>query len=330
MKDEVVYLELDEQEIDEVTINPVNAYAILQEVIQKIPDNYYSPPIAQEVYYRQVLETNNELSILEEGHYNIVNTFDRSKLLRSVSVKKARGFVDMSSYASLGKMVAKNINEKKILEGETAEGLLEFNPDMKALRNDKDGIFGDNSLKYYDYKFVGFSIKNGNTLYMIRFDQKEGFKKTLYQGMMYIDTATMAVVEIEANLSPIGIDFQKLLPLKIRMLAKIAGYNIKINDIAFTARYEQYNGFWLIKQGGFQLKGSVAKRKGESLNGNLKLDYYVHRNYPKGEYYNIRSPYERIPSDLSKFEEQYFWEDQVLPNLPDRVNNKIKEGLSKP
>ena len=329
MKDDVVFLEIDEQNIDEVTINPINAYAIVQKAIERIPENYYSPPIAQEVYYRQVLETNDELSILEEGNFNIINTFNRTKMPKSVTVKKARGYVDMSAYAELGKMVAKNIDDDSIYVALTAESLLGFNPDMQALRSDNDGIFGDNSLKFYNYKFVGMSIKNDRMLYMIKFDQKEGKKKTLYQGTMYVDTGSYAVVEIEANLSPLGIDFQKLLPLKIRLLAKIAGYTINIQDVAFQAKYTQYNGYWVIDHGGFQVKGSVAKRKGVTLNGNLKLDYFVHRNYPKGEFFNVRTKYEVIESDLAPFKEVYFFEDQGLPLLSDKVRNKVNQKLNK-
>lgn len=329
MKDEVVFLEVDEQEIDEVTINPINAYAVLQMAIERIPENYYSPPIAQEVYYRQVLETNEDLSILEEGHFNIINTFDRKKMANNVSVKKARGYVDMSPYADLGKIVAKNLEDDSVYVAETAASLLQFNPDMEALREDKEGIFGEHSLKFYDYKFVGMSIKNGSMQYMIKFDQKEGKKKTLYQGLIYIDTASYAVVEIEASLSPIGVDFQKLLPLRVRLLAKIAGYTITIQDIAFHAKYTKYNGYYVVNQGSFQLKGSVARRKGAPLNGNLKLNYYVKRNYPKGEFYNVRSKYEVIESNLEPFTDAYFFDDQGLPELSDKLKNIVLHKLNK-
>jgi hypothetical protein len=329
IREEVVFLELDEQKIDEVTINPINAYAIVQKAIERIPANYYSPPIAQEVYYRQILETNEELNILEEGHFNIINTFNRKKMPKSVSVKNARGYIDMKAYADLGKIVARNIDDDSIYIALTAESLLGFNPDMEALRNDNDGIFGDNSLKYYNYKFAGMSIKNDRILYMITFDQKEDKKKTLYQGIMFIDTANYAVVEIEANLSPIGIDFQKFLPLKVRLLAKIAGYTINVQDIAFKAKYVQYNSYWVIDHGGLQLKGSITKRKGVTLNGSLQLDYFVRRNYPKGEFFNMRTKYEVIASDLAPFNDAYFFEDRGLPALSDKLRNKVKQKLSK-
>jgi hypothetical protein len=328
MKSDVVYLELDEQNIDEVTVNPINAFAIVQKAIDRIPDNYYSPPVAQEVYYRQILETNGDISILEEGHFNIINTFNRTKMPKSVSVKKARGFADMAPYASLGKMVANNIDDDSIYVAASAEVILEYNPNMEDLVNNKDGIFGQNSLKYYDYKFIGFSIINGHTLFMIKFDQREGVKKTLYQGTLFIDTTSFAVVEIEANLSPMGIDFQKLLPFKLRLLAKIVGYNINIKDLAYSAKFELYNGYWLVKQGSFQLKASVAKRKGETLNGNLNLNFFVKRNFPKGEFYNLRSKYEVIESNLEPFREQYFFQDQGLPDFSDFFKDKLTQKLN--
>ncbi|MFT4969185.1 MAG: hypothetical protein ACI9O4_000930 [Chitinophagales bacterium] len=325
MKNDEIFLTVDEQEIDEVIVQPKNAFEIVQAAIKKIPDNYYANPVGQEVFYRQSLVTNGELSILEEGKYHLLNTFHRKKLPRNVVMKKARAFIDMSAYEELGKIVAKNLLEDSVYVSQTAEILLAFNPDLTDLQEDKQGIFGSNAFKNYNYNYVGMAIKGGLVLYIISFDQKEDVKKTLYQGEMYIDTASMAITEIQASLSPQGIDLQKFMPLKFRLLAKLAGFKINIEDISFNAQYKEQDGFWVVANAGFDLKGQVSRRKGEVLNGTLHLDYRVLNNFPKTEFYNLPSPYNVLPSSIQEFQDQSFWQGVNYLN----VDVKVEEALNK-
>lgn len=328
MKNDVVLLELNEQEIDEVVVQPRNAYEIVQEALNKIPDNYYANPIGQEVFYRQSLVTNEELSILEEGKYHILNNFHRRKIPRNVVVKKARAFIDMTPYEQLGKMVAKNLIADSIYVEETAQSILAFNPDLNSLKDDKQGIFGDNAFKNYDFNYMGMAVKGGHTMYMISFDQKEDVKKTLYKGVMFIDTASMAIREVDASLSPQGIDIQKFLPLKMRMLAKLTGFSIYIEDVSFNARYEESDGFWIIDEAGFDLKGKVSRRKGDVLNGTLHLDYIVLRNFPKTEFYNVASSYNVLPSSLEEFKNQNFWQGNSYIPMDGKVGNALERMLT--
>ena len=178
--------------------------------------------------------------------------------------------------------------------------------------------------------YGGMSIKNNHVMYIIHFDQKEGLKKTLYKGSIYIDTASLAIVEFEAGLSPEGLDFQKVLPLKLRLLAKIAGYKINIQDIFIQAKYELYDGFWVIDNGGFQLKGSIAKKKDAPIFGELNLSFNVLNNFPKTQYYNVASKYNTIPSDLSQFKDSYFWGNLSIIPLPSRAAAYLEQKITQP
>lgn len=327
MKKEVIFLEVDEQEIGEVLIQPKNAYELVQEVLLKVPDNYYANPIAQEVFYRQSLLTNGDLALLEEGRFNILNNFHRKQIPGNVVVEKARGFIDLSVYDALGKIVAKNLEDDSVSVAETAETLLAFNPDLATLQADKQGVFGENAFKNYTFTYMGIAMKGGHTLYMVGFDQKEDLKKTLYKGVMFIDTASMAVAEIEVGLSPQGLDLQKLLPLKYRLLAKIAGFSIYIENVSFTAKYIMLDDFWLIDRGMFILKGSVSRRKGEVLNSVLQLDFKVLDNYSKTAYYNIPSSYNVLPSSLEEFKEDDFWQGENHLPISSAVEEALKNKL---
>lgn len=328
-KDNTVYLSIKDYELSEVVFRPVNAYDLLQEVVRKIPKNYYSEPIGQEVFFRQIMHTNGELNILEEGHFDILNSFRKDKLPKNVSVHKARGFVDLEEYADLGRIIANNIDDDSINIEETAEILLAFNPNQKSFLEDDQSIFSENAKKLYDISYQGLIEKDGNVCYFLTFDQKEGLKKTLFKGVFYIDTATMAITEFQASLSPEGLDYQKFLPLKIRMLIRIAGFKISIKNIAYYAKYEWYNDYWVIKEGSFHGEGGISRGKGAVLNGSLSLNYYVDHNYPKQSFYNRSSPYAVIASDALLFKDLEFWQSSevYMPKLNVYIQKLLNQKI---
>jgi hypothetical protein len=330
MKNDIIYLEIEEQEIAEMKVHPINPFLLLRSAIVKIPSNYYSTPIGQEIFYRQLLYTNEDLSVIEEGHYHLLNNFQQEKIPKRVTVKKSRAYHDYSAYENLGNLVTKNLISDSVNIAEVAEEILNFNPNLKTLTDSKDGVFSSTALKFYDFSYGGMSIKNNHVMYIIHFDQKEGVKKTLYKGSIFIDTASLAIVEFEAGLSPEGLDFQKVLPLKMRILAKIAGYSINIQEISIQAKYEVYNEFWVIDKGEFQLKGTIAKKKVAPIQGVLHLSYDVLNNYPKNQYYNLSSKYRVIPSNIEDFENSYFWGNLNVIPLPTKAAYILEQKLTKP
>jgi len=321
MRSDVIYLEVQEQKIKEVVVSPLNPHLLVQEAIDKIADNYYSKPIGQEVFYRQTLVSNDVMSLIEEGHFDIINPFHRTRMPKNITVKKARAYADLSVYQNLGKMVAKNLEEDSLYIKNSAQVILGFNPNIEYLTQDKTGFLGENREKFYEFKYAGIAIKNNRVLHIIQFDQKENLKKTLYQGTLYIDTTSKAVVEINSHLSPEGVEYQKLLPLRFRLLAKLGGYKIQVNDISFSAKYTPYNGYWVINEGDFTLNGSIAKRKNTPILGELNYAFKVLNNFDKKEFFNKKTPYDVISSDKTPFNDKYFWGELNTPYL------KEKEGV---
>jgi hypothetical protein len=297
-----------EQTLDEVIIKPVDPFNLLLAAIEKIPKNYYAPPVTQHAFYRQYIVANNELIGLEEADFTMINTFNKKPLDAPVSVKKSRGMIDFEVIKSLGKMVEKNIKDDTLYIKENTELLRAFNPDYEAISQNKKGFLGEKGDKQYVYRYNGLVLKDDRVAHFISFDQKEKLKKTLFRGNVYIDTATLAVMEIEAELSPQGVDFQKLLPLKFRLLAKLLGFTIEIYDINFKAHYAPYRDFWVVNKGSYYVSGAIFKKNGPAINGYFAAEYFVKENLPKHQYYNVRTPYEKIVPNLEDFKNDNFWD----------------------
>lgn len=327
-KREPVELMPSEQTIGEVVIKPVNAFELLQKALEKIPDNYYSPPIAQNAFYRQYGVANNQLIAFEEADFSMVNNFNRRMKDEMVTVHKARGIIDFEVIKSLGKLVEKSVKDDTLFIAENAALLRAFNPDYEQLIEDKKNFLGEKGEKQYKYSYNGLVNKDGLVVHYISFDQKEKLKKTLFRGNVYIDTASLAIVEIQAELSPLGVDFQKLLPLKFRLLAKLLGFSIEIYDIKFRAHYSKHNNFWVIKDGDYYLSGKISKKNGVSIEGDFIAEYWVKENYPRQNFYYRKSEFDKILPDAKPFRQNDFWNDENKFPLSEKVfrllQNQIK------
>lgn len=327
MRSDVIYLKVKEEQLNEVVVTPINAYKLINEAADKIPENHYSIPIGQEVFYRQTLTTNNELSIIEEGHYDILNTFNRKALPKNATIKKARGFIDLTPYRDLGKIVSKNIEDDSLDIEQSSQVILGFNPDLEDLRSDKNSVLGKNNDKNYVFNYAGMAIKNGVVMHIVTFDQAEGIKKTLFKGTVYIDTASLAIVEIDAHLSPEGIDFQKLIPLRFRLLMKLGGYTVSVKALAFSAKYVKYGDFWVVNEGGFSGVGNISRRDKVSLNGNLSSNFKVLRNYDRANFYRKNSDYNTIPSKIEDFSNKYFWGSTETLKMDANIESLLNKKL---
>lgn len=316
-----------EQTIDEVVIYPVNAFDLLQKAIEKIPQNYYSKPLVQTAFYRQYGVANNELIAFEEADFAMVNFFNEKSKKDFVSVEKARGLIDFEIIKSLGKLVEKNIKDDSLFIIDNAALLKAFNPNYEQLIEDKKSFFGEKGEKQYVYSYNGLVMKDDRVVHYVSFDQKEKLKKTLFRGNVYIDTATLAIVEIEAELSPQGVDFQKLLPLKFRLLVKLLGFSIEIYNIKFRAHYSLNNDFWVVKDGDYLVSGKISKKNGVSIAGDFIAQYWVKENIPKQNFMKKSSEYDIILPDIEPFKNANYWDKNNIFPLNSNVRKLLDEQL---
>lgn len=325
----IFYLTPVDENIEEVIIYPTDPFELLQKAIERIPENYHAPSIAQSAIYRQAIVANNELLGIEEADFNMVNTFHKKPYPYNVEVQKSRGFVDLSMVKELGRVVERNLKDDTLYIADNAEILRFFNPDYEAIVDNRKGFLGEKGDKLYEYKYNGLVLKDNHVAHFISFDQKENLKKTLFRGNVYIDTATLAVIEIEAELSPQGVDFQKLIPLRFRILLKIAGYSIEIKNIKFRAHYAKHRNFWIIKDGDFYLSGAVSKRNNITIDGYFFGEYLVKENFPKQQFFRRPNNFDKIIPDISTFREENFWEGKfnlpMKPEIQQLLEKRLKE-----
>ncbi len=327
---EVIKLEVNNFEILDVIVYPKSPFDIVRKAVLKIDENYHAETIAQNVFSREELIVNKQLFGIREINFNALAKFKNDENANLISINKARYFSNIDTLRSLGKIVARQLVgfdsteiKKDVQQFFSMNFLLNDN-----LGNSKTSLLGKNSLKYYKYNYNGLVKKDDYVAYHITFDQVDNLKKSLYKGHFYIDTASLAFIDIQIYTSPKGIGFQKYVPKTIKLILKLFGFSFYIKGMDYQIHYKQIGQKWILDKAYSKLAAVVSK-KGYSFDGFMRILVDVNKFYPKEDFYNRKSKYDKIGSEIEDFKKPTFFNGlHYVPNTKSSKYIKQKEQRS--
>ncbi len=107
-------------------------------------------------------------------------------------------------------------------------------------------ILNEDGLNDHQFTFRGTINYNGHRAYQINFDQKDGIKKALYTGKIFIRTDNLAFLEIDSRLSPKGIKYYSW-GFLMNMMLGLAHVNAEMRSDSTATTYQQYGSMVLSK-----------------------------------------------------------------------------------
>ncbi len=90
----------------------------------------------------------------------------------------------------------------------------------------------------------------GMPAYEITFDQREGLKRSLYRGKLFIDTEELAFLEIDYALSPAGLPYNVYGDGAMRALLAVLNIQIEMRGDAAKVEYQKVGDRWVLSRGG--------------------------------------------------------------------------------
>jgi len=326
LKTNFISLKVEDIALSEVTITPKNSFEIMRKAVKNIPKNYYAKTMSQNVFYRQEIVANNKILSLEEANFNALTKYKNNNA-NITSINKARAIIDLDTLKSLGKLIEKSIEDFDTIDiKQNSSQLFDMNFMLQdEIATDKKSLFGEKGFKNYKYSYNGLVKKDTFYAYHITFDQLDNVKKSLFKGHFYIDTATFAFIDIHIYLSPKGISYQKVIPKSMQFIMKVLGYTVYIKGLNYNVHYTKYNNNWVLDYADSKLSAKVSKKNGGSFDGYQKTIFKVNKLYPKEFFYNKKSKYDKINSNISDFKNPIFWNNYRYIKL----SKKEKELINK-
>ncbi|THU38237.1 hypothetical protein FAM09_16290 [Niastella caeni] len=246
--------------LQEVIIKPIDPVQLIQNAIANIPLNYYCHPHIMNGFYRIDTKKGDEHIMLSEAVFDIYNYGYDSKKKSQFRLNKMRAIQD--EQASHG--IDLGLKPKNIFEYDIVKHITESD------------LFSKSGLKSHWFKLQRIIDYNGVEAYEIIFDQKDGIKKSLYKGKLYIAVNDLAFISIGFTRSPKGLPYAEYGDAGTRALMKLVGIDIDIKRDDFLVNYSKPGNKWVLS--GVRNDNTLnfkSNRAYYDFSADIRVDYIV-------------------------------------------------------
>lgn len=289
-----IYLQPTSVQLKEIKVTVINAEDIIGKILSKISLNYSRNPEIMTSFYREVLKQDNKYIDVAEAVMEIrkapyENTYTEDK------VKFIKG--------------RKNLNVKpfqfvdfKIQGGPYYITKLDV---VKTLDSFLDPEFRD----FYKYTLDEIVEFDNRPTYVIQFKPKEKVDYACYQGKLYVDMSSFALVRADFSLSRLGLKFAHESLIK----KKPKDFYVRPINVNYKVGYRRISNKWHLSNAKASLNFKVKSKK-DKINSTFHSDSELlitdfrpddGTHYKKDE---VFSPTEIFTEVISDYDEG-FWGD---------------------
>ncbi len=230
----LVALTINPSVLDEVVIRPLDPLALIKGAVANIPKNYSAVPLQMKGFYREIVMEQNRTVQLSEALLGIYfSPYGEKKAESGIKLLKGRRGKDPDSSV----FFSGNGNINGVLEGVV-------NADLAHRVGEE--FKWDEFMKYSNMKVMGIMDFDDLQVYEIHFDEKDHVKKPLYEGRIFLDTRSLAIVSIEYRLSPKGIEYYELMHGLNRTMAALNKVDFSLRGSHVTVNYKRIGSTWYL------------------------------------------------------------------------------------
>jgi hypothetical protein len=213
--------------INPVIVKNISALEIVEEMTNKVVDNYSDENVMCTAFYREKTTEDDKLLSICEAVLDVAKSPYRSQLKDD----QARIFKGRKN---------SNVDRKAKLKYKFEGGV--YNCLRLDIVKDMASFLSYESFNLYEYKLVKKVTNSNHQLYVIEFDQKEDVELPLYKGTLYIDDQSKALVSARFSISPRGIKYAR------NSLIKKTPRKFQVKPISadYQVSYRFLNGKWYL------------------------------------------------------------------------------------
>ena len=246
--------------LKEVVVTAKDPVKLIRSAIHKIPENYISKPHQVRGFYRNITTRDEDYMQLSEAVFDIHN----------------RGYADKKEN-DLYLVQVRHIRDEKashgLAMGLKPSNLFDYDVVKAAASN---GIFSAEGLRNHRFTIRGVVDYKGMPAYEITFDQREGVKKPLYRGKLFIDTAQLAFLEVAYALSPARLPYYSYGNGATRALLAVLNIRIEMTGDMAKVEYQKVGDRWVLSHVvGNTSMNFRSKKKQYDFATNSHVDYII-------------------------------------------------------
>jgi hypothetical protein len=296
-------------QLKEINVTVINSLDIISKILSKIPLNYSRDVEVMTSFYREVLKQDNKYIDIAEALMEIRKaSYDNSFAQDKVKFIRGRKSSNVKPFQFV---------DFKIQGGPYYITKLDV---IKTLDSFLDPEFRD----FYKFTTEGImEIDNRNT-YVIYFKPKEKVDYPCYQGKLYVDMSSFALVRAEFSLSRSGLKFAHESLIK----KKPKDFFVRPIKVDYKVSYRRANNKWHLSTAQASLRFKVKSKKdkvnstfdsdSELLITDFKPDDGV--RYKKDEMFNSKEIFTEIITNY----DDGFWGDYNIIKPSEELRKSLR------
>jgi hypothetical protein len=301
-------------QLNEIKVSVIDANKIIEKLISKISLNYATEPEIMTAFYREVLQQDGEYidvaeALLEIRKASYENSFaeDKIKLIKGRKNLNIKPFQIVDFKIQGGPYYATKLDVVKTLDSF-------LDPESR------------DQYKYYLAETIEF---NNRDTYVIQFKPKEKVENLSYQGKLYIDMSTFAMVHADFSLSRQGLKYAHQLLIK----KKPKDFYVRPVNADYSVSYRKVDNTWHLNNAQTSVNFKV-KSKNDKVNSTfhsaselLITDFKPDEGekYKRNELFNSKDIFTEM---ISSFDE-HFWDDFNIIQPSEVLRNALKNYYQK-
>lgn len=237
-----IYLQPTTIQLKEIKVTVINPQEILDKILSKINLNYSREPEIMTSFYREVLKQDNDFIDVAEAVMEIRKSpYDNSFSQDKVRVIKGRKNINVKPFQYV---------DFKIQGGPYYITKLDA---IKTLDSFLDPEFRD----FYKYALDEIVEIDNRETYVIKFKPKEKVDYPCYQGKLYVDMSSFALVMAEFSLARSGLKFAH----ESLIRKKPKDFYVRPIDVDYMVSYRRAENKWHLSSAQASIKFRVRSKK---------------------------------------------------------------------
>jgi len=212
-----------------LVVKPATAGQLIRDAVRNLTRNYSTPPFQVRGFYREMVRNGNTYySVAEAIFENQLLKPDDEGLLKLVQGRRSETVQSTRIFEDYHPGGGPNFLVNNLLEIRLPEFLQE--------KNFNDYTYSVDSITSYD----------GQDVFQVGFDQRDGLHKNLWAGVIYIAAESKAIIELTYSLSDKGLAYRKHLTGTDKVMADLLGIDYIINQKTIRYSYHRSGSRWAL------------------------------------------------------------------------------------
>ncbi len=307
--------------IKEVRISPIEPLDLIRKALDNIKTNYDEKPCLLTAFFRESTKKDNIYISLSEALLKIYKEPYLSFRNDQIKIEKGRKGSNIASQEYINYIVQGGLYNNFRLD------LVKYGINFL----DKD------YFDYYSYKLDKISRYRGLPVYIIRFDQKDIFDYPCYTGKIYIDKESLAIVNVEFELSPKSLDFARDLyiirtPHSVKVKPLSAEYKVNYRKTG-----DRWNLDYVMSEVRIYVKSDYKRKRRNKMSSifTSKSEYVITDKdtanvNERFKFKEVSKPDDILVKQIVETDEDFWGEDNIiLPEEPlvETINKINKKNL---